>query len=129
MPDKDPTIKSKTCNACGKHKAIHLFGKNKAAKDGYTHKCKMCTNKNIKAVRKVKDEDGEIDVPIIKLTNVLFSDYVKMYALLSRFGYDITKPIHKQFVSKHKLSYKTRPAKSKNKYPKEQIIRALLDIS
>lgn len=124
MQDKTPPDQKKRCTACNKIKSLKSFGINRQNKDGYHYRCKLCMNARNKMMR---DAKKTTDLSHLRLTNVGLKDYVKAYQLLREIGYDINKPIHKQFCSKHKLEYKKRIKKSRNAYTKKVILKALLD--
>lgn len=100
----------KICPACGKMKKFESFGKNAQRKDGYELRCKICKNLYNRTYR---EKNGISSPTGPRLTGITKLDWCNTYRLLEIMGYDISEDIHKQFVNKHHLDYKERPARNK----------------
>jgi len=117
----------KKCNTCFKKKEIKHFYKLQVSPDGYANKCKQCKVEGKKIPREYKKplfnkKFEQDDISHYSLDAPKKQDYLMMYEILKKIGYDITKDIHSQFLTRHNknlkvpMKYKRRLKYSLNRF-------------
>lgn len=92
----------KPCNTCGEIKPLDQFHKNYGFKDGYTSKCKKCTN----LANKLRTQRNNSLNPL--KTALVIDDIEGAEKVLQALGYDLHNKdisVHQQFITRLATKY------------------------
>jgi len=97
-------MEKKICKACLIEKSIDSFYRCKNCVNGRAGTCKICKQKGNKIVRdKIHPFNlmwRKNNTDFFSMNRVTKEDYVLMWQLLEKLGYDTSKDVHQQFMDK-----------------------------
>ena len=113
------------CEACEHQKHIKDFYRNRAMKDGYELRCKVCQKNNIKRNKDSSKSNNRRPYEqkwknYFNIVGVTKNDYRNMFLFLESSGYSLNEDIHEQFCNKWGLPSHNPKREFKNQYtPKD----------
>ncbi len=116
----------KRCRTCKEVKELDDYPMARRNLDGRNNQCRVCLAEYGKQYRKgnrLRDKNvKDIDSLHINIKGVRRSEWCKMYNALEELGYDVTDDIHRQFVEKHNLTYKSRPTRNEVHFTRQDCL-------
>jgi len=98
-------MEEKKCKICEMTKPLESFYVCHKCNKGRQATCKICIlekrGKKPKPLHPFNREFRKSDKAHFSLAGCTKKDYMDMYYILSKIGYDVNKDIHKQFTDKH----------------------------
>jgi hypothetical protein len=108
------------CNSCLIEKDLTSFYKSKQSKYGISKVCKLCKNQGRKSakinttIHPFNREFRKSESNWYSMAGCTKKDYMDMWSLLAKMGYDVSKDVHQQFLDKHNVNEKS-PMKYKHR--------------